>query len=107
MKKIELWKEGETIHIRYREVSKQSYCPAAIKEFPNPMIFTVNVPATHIKHIRNSSGKTFVGTYAIIETNWALNTDFEFKSTSYRASRIFFSYLDLLLRTCFAYSIRV
>ena len=28
-KNFEIWKEGETIHIRYGEVSKQCYCPAA------------------------------------------------------------------------------
>lgn len=28
-KNFEIWKEGETVHIRYGEVSKNCYCPAA------------------------------------------------------------------------------
>ena len=28
-KNFEIWKEGETVHIRYGEVSKSCYCPAA------------------------------------------------------------------------------
>jgi hypothetical protein len=28
-KNFEIWKDGDTVHIRYGEVSKQCYCPAA------------------------------------------------------------------------------
>lgn len=35
-KNFEIWKEGETIHIRYGEVSKNCYCPAANYRAPKP-----------------------------------------------------------------------
>ncbi len=33
---FEVWKEGDTVHIRYGEVSKQCYCPAAKIREPQP-----------------------------------------------------------------------
>lgn len=35
-KNFEIWKEGNTVHIRYGEVSKQCYCPAANYRTPEP-----------------------------------------------------------------------
>jgi hypothetical protein len=35
-KNFEIWKEGETLHIRYGEVSKDCYCPAANYRAPKP-----------------------------------------------------------------------
>jgi hypothetical protein len=33
---FEVWKEGSTVHIRYGEISKQCYCPAANYRTPKP-----------------------------------------------------------------------
>lgn len=33
---FEVWKEGSTVHIRYGEISKQCYCPAASYRTPKP-----------------------------------------------------------------------
>ncbi len=35
-KNFEIWKEGDKVHIRYGEVSKQCYCPAANYRTPKP-----------------------------------------------------------------------
>ena len=35
-KNFEIWKDGETVHIRYGEVSNQCYCPAANYRTPKP-----------------------------------------------------------------------
>jgi hypothetical protein len=35
-KNFEIWKDGNTIHIRYGEVSKSCYCPAANYRVPKP-----------------------------------------------------------------------
>jgi hypothetical protein len=35
-KNFEIWKDGDTVHIRYGEVSKNCYCPAANYRTPKP-----------------------------------------------------------------------
>jgi hypothetical protein len=35
-KNFEIWKDGQTVHIRYGEVSKGCYCPAANYRAPKP-----------------------------------------------------------------------
>jgi hypothetical protein len=35
-KNFEIWKDGDTVHIRYGEVSKNYYCPAANYREPKP-----------------------------------------------------------------------
>jgi hypothetical protein len=35
-KNFEIWKDGDTVHIRYGEVSKYCYCPAANYRTPKP-----------------------------------------------------------------------
>jgi hypothetical protein len=35
-KNFEIWREGDKVHIRYGEISKQCYCPAANYRAPKP-----------------------------------------------------------------------
>jgi hypothetical protein len=48
-KNFEIWHNGNEIHIRYDEDSKQCYCLQQITEHPNLMISIVSAHGTHIK----------------------------------------------------------
>lgn len=59
-KNFEIWKEGETVHIRYGEVSKNCYCPAAnYRAFKPNDIHCECTRNTHKTIFETALGKTF------------------------------------------------
>jgi hypothetical protein len=59
-KNFEIWKEGATVHIRYGEVSKGCYCPAANYRTPKPDdIHCECTRTTHQTIFETALGKSF------------------------------------------------
>lgn len=59
-KNFEIWKEGNLVHIRYGEVSKQCYCPAANYRQPKPDdIHCECTRNTHKSVFEAALGRTF------------------------------------------------
>ena len=59
-KNFEIWKEGNTVHIRYGEVSKGCYCPAANYRTPNTNdIHCECTRNTHKTIFETALGKSF------------------------------------------------
>jgi hypothetical protein len=59
-KNFEIWKDGQTVHIRYGEVSKACYCPAANYRTPKPDdIHCECTRATHQTIFETALGKPF------------------------------------------------
>ena len=59
-KNFEIWKDGETVHIRYGEVSKSCYCPAANYRTPKPNdIHCECTRMTHQTIFETALGKPF------------------------------------------------
>lgn len=59
-KNFEIWKDGETVHIRYGEVSANCYCPAANYRPPKPNdIHCECTRNTHKAIFETALGKTF------------------------------------------------
>lgn len=59
-KNFEIWKEGDQVHIRYGEVSKQCYCPAANYRQPKPDdIHCECTRNTHKAIFETALGRTF------------------------------------------------
>lgn len=59
-KNFEIWKDGDTVHIRYGEVSKNCYCPAANYRTPKPNdIHCECTRNTHKAIFETALGKTF------------------------------------------------
>jgi hypothetical protein len=59
-KNFEIWKDGNTIHIRYGEVSKSCYCPSANYRVPKPD--DIQCECTRITHrtiFETALGKPF------------------------------------------------
>lgn len=59
-KNFEIWQDGKEVHIRYGEVSKQCYCPAANYRQPKPNdIHCECTRNTHKAIFETALGKTF------------------------------------------------
>jgi hypothetical protein len=59
-KNFEIWKDGDTVHIRYGEVSKNCYCPAANYRTPKPNdIHCECTRNTHKTIFETALGRTF------------------------------------------------
>lgn len=60
-KNFEIWKDGNEVHIRYGEVSKQCYCPAASYRSPKPDdIHCECTRNTHKAIFETALGKKFI-----------------------------------------------